>query len=677
MSACNLAAGVRTRRRRPLRATAATALLAVVAASGLAYGEDRIVAGAVGGGAVEVLWLPEDQSWPAGGWRLERVTDTGAEVIAEPGLGTDAAAIATLDADAASGIAEFADKLRRGTLSQEERESADAVFAIAAITNVVYGRALGLRFRDTGVPPGATSYRLSALDAAGAAFRTVDSEPVDSVAPAPLPHAPENVAAEIGDQGVVVSWADPPEIAQAPIAGYRVIRVEQDGFTDLTPDLHLRTIQEEPLPLRLLDREAPRDRMFAYDIASVDLLGRSSTPKRVLITLGRLAQAAVPVDLAGEAGAGTASLSWSPVAQAGVAGYVIERSLFIGGPYEAITPDGIPADTPRFAAEGLLAGTAYFFRIRIFDQDGNLGRASLPVKVVPVAAAPPSAPANLAAEAGPTRVLLTWDAAAEGVAGYFVFRQAAGETDWMRLNGTVTPEPAFVDRFERGAFSDATLSYRVQAIGHDSSAGAFSETLSVAYGDETIPPPPLITTASGDDGTARIAFQPGAPEDDSNQFLILRSEDEAARSLVRGDPLPAEARAFADPDVEVGATYWYEVVALDAAGNRSDPSSRVVVTVAAPPLPVPPAPVAVYRAEPFPHVEVNLAEFPDALLALVEARGGTFDKWFLVAGPLAVAGPVNLADLPAGAAEIAYRLVYQAANGARSAPSPETVVALP
>jgi hypothetical protein len=296
--------------------------------------------------------------------------------------------------------------------------------------------------------------------------------------------------------------------------------------------------------------------------------------------------------------------------------------------------------------------------------------------VVPVAAALLPAPANLAAEAGPTRVLLTWDAAPEGVAGYFVFRQTAGEDDWKRLNGTVTPEPLFIDRFARGAFSDLTLAYRVQAIGYDSSGSAFSEALSISYGDQTIPPPPLITATSGDDGTARIAFQPGAPEADTNQFLILRSDDETSQSLVLGEALALETREFVDPDVETGASYWYEVVALDPAGNRSDPSNRVIVTVAAPPLPVPPAPVAVFRAEPFPHVEMEVAELPEKLLAVVEARGGEFDKWFVVAGPLAAAGPVNLTNLPEGASEVAYRLVYQTANGAESAPSPETVVAL-
>ena len=649
--------------------------VAVAAWASPALAEDRIIAGAVGDGAVEVFWLPQDRSWPAGGWRLERLPDDGAAVVvAEPGLGTDSAAVISLDVAAAAAIGEFADKLRRGTLSEEERQSADAVFAVAAITNTTYGRALGLRFRDTDVPPGRVSYRLSALDTQGAVFRTADSNPVDTAAPAPLPHAPENAAADIAEEGVLVSWTDPPEIPEAPIAGYRVIRVERESSADLTPDLHLRTVEDEPVPLTFLDRDAPRDQIFAYDLASIDLFGRASTAKRVLITLADLARAAVPTGLAGEPLAQAAALTWSSVEQAGVVGYVIERSLFIAGPYEAITPNGVPADATDFTADGLAPGTAYYFRIRTFDREGYLGRASLPIKVVALAAAPPPAPENLAADAGPTRVLLTWDAVPQGIAGYFVFRQSGDDADWQRLNGSVTPEPLFIDRFARGAFSDQTLSYRVQAIGYDSSPSSFSEPLSVSYGDETFPPPPLITAASGEDGAARLAFRPGAPEADTNRFLVLRSDNETVAGLVRGEALPAEAREFIDADVEAGATYWFEVVALDATGNRSDLSNRVLVTIAAPAVPSPPAPTARLRDEPFPHVVIEIAEVPERLLVLVEARSAASDKWFVVAGPLAGAGPVNLANLPAGTSEIAYRLVYQAANGARGAPSPETIV---
>ncbi len=660
---------------RTVAAIAAT-VISIILWSGQARADDRIVAAAVNGSEIELLWLPEDLSWPPGGWRLERIREGEPENSVEFAVGLDEAALDRLDPDAAQGIREFADKLRRGTLSQEERELADAVFSVAAIINPDYGRALGLRYRDKGVDAGPVVYRLSALDAAGDPFRFVESHEIDTQDPAPLPHAPDNAAAEIGAGQVVVTWDNPPEVDAAPIAGYRVIRVEREGATDLTPDLHLRTIDETEIQIRLIDTGAPEDQMFAYDLASVDVFGRSSTPKRILVSVDRLALAVIAQDLAAEAGAGAATLTWSAVDHPGIAGYVLERALFIGGPYEAVTPTGVPVGETRFESTQLSPGAAYYFRIRVFDRDGNLGLPSLPVKIVPLAAAPPPPPGDLTAVAGPTRVALSWTEPEEPVAGFFVYRRAEGERQWKRLNGSLTPEPFFIDRFNRGAVSDRKLSYQVQSIGFDNSASELSGPIDVVFGDLTIPPPPVVVSASGAGGTARIEFRPGAPEDETDRILVTRSDEETGPWLARGNALPADAGAFTDPDVEAGKTYWFELVAVDTAGNRSYPSDRVIVTVAPPDLPSPPAPTAFFQSDPFPHVAVKVGDIPDRLLVVVEARFDDDEKWYVVAGPIPDIGTINLTDISTDNTTISYRLVYQAADGSRGPPSSPTPVSI-
>ena len=216
----------------------------------------------------------------------------------------------------------------------------------------------------------------------------------------------------------------------------------------------------------------------------------------------------------------------------------MERSLFVAGPYEALTPDGLPPDTTRFESDGLSPGTSYYFRVRVFDADGSLGRPSLPVKTTPLAAGPPAAPANLAADPGVTRVTLTWDeAATPAAAGYFVYRRLDGQTTWMQLTDTITPEPMFYDRFERGAFNQAKVFYRVQAIGYDNQRSPFSDEVAVTFGDVLPPPSPAITAVSGDDGTAHLTFAPGAPEEDTTGFVVLRADDERRPAEVIGDML--------------------------------------------------------------------------------------------------------------------------------------------
>jgi hypothetical protein len=78
---------------------------------------------------------------------------------------------------------------------------------------------------------------------------------------------------------------------------------------------------------------------------------------------------------------------------------------------------------------------------------------------------------------------------------------------------------------------------------------------------------------------------------------------------------------------------------------------------------------------PFPYVEHQLAPPPAKAQAFVEAQtnGG---KWLAVAGPVAEVTTINLTDLPAPGSAVAYRVIYQAANGVRGAPSPATAVTL-
>jgi len=663
-----------------IRTGVVAAVLAMALGADAALAADRIVAASLGDGTIELLWVPEDGNWPAGGWRLARLADTGGGVIAE-GIGpaSDPTALAAIDAEAAAGIADFAAKLQAGTLSEDEVLSADTVLIVAAVTRYDYGRALGLRFRDTNVPAGQTSYRLTALDARGAALRVVESDPVDAATVTPLPFPPEAVAVDIVRDGFAVSWSEPPNMEELPIVGYRLVRVVGDGETDLTPDLHLRSTtglgEDRPERLVFLDTEPVRDRPSAYDVTTVDVYGRSSAAKRVEVPLGAIARAVVPEGLTAAAEVEAVALAWSPNDRPGVGGYVVERSLFAGGPYEVLTPDGLARDTTAFDSAGLSPGTSYFFRVRIFDEQGALGRPSLPVKASPRAAGPPAAPANVSAEGGVTRVAISWGEPPTPVAGFFVYRRVGDDSDWQRLNGRVTPETVFHDRFERGAFDQAQVFYRVQAVGYDNQQGPFSAEVAVTFGDVVLPPAPVVTAVSGDDGVARVSFEPGAPAEDAAQFLAFRADEERAPGLVVGEPLPPDAREFVDVDVMPGSVHWYEIAALDAAGNRSDASNRVVVAIGAPPLPTPPAPEATFHATPFRYVELTLALPPEKARAVIEAREGD-GKWLVVAGPVAEIGTINLTSLPTDVDEIAYRVVYQAVNGARGPPSETVAVAL-
>jgi hypothetical protein len=666
MSACS---AVRLR----VIAVAVVSASALAACAGIAVADDKIIGASLGGRVVELLWVPEDLSWPAGGWRLERIGADGAAKLVKDkvGPGLDRQALGKLPAAERRGIDSFAGKLRDGTLTDNEREAADTIFVIAAILKPDHGRALGLRYRESNVPNGVVRYRLTALDADGNEIRNVESATVDTRQRTPLPPTPEEARADIAGEGVVVSWNAPPVSEVAPVAGYRLLRVDGNKATNLTPELLLKGKAVERVIY--LDREASRDRALTYVLTSVDLFGRVSAPVRIPLPLGEIARAIAPEGLSGEAGVESAALSWSAVRHPGVRGYALERSLFAGGPYEVVTPSGLELGVLAYSDEGLRAASTYYYRVRVFDAEGNLGRPSLPVRVVPLSSGRPGAPADLKAEAGRTRVELTWAEPEKPVAGYFVYRRLKDEREWKRLNGVVTPETLYYDRFEPGAFSSAELLYRVQAIGYDDAEGAFSREVRVAVADTALPSVPRIVDASGEGGVATLHFALGDASAKGARFIVLRSAAEDSLPEPVGEPVAAEESEYVDSAVEAGASYWYRVVALDAAGNRSDESDSVIVTVFPGDLPKPPKPAVAYRARPFPYVALTLRNLPEKLTAMVEARadGG---KWLIVAGPLGASGTVNLTQLPESASAIEYRVYYLAANGARGGASEPVTV---
>jgi hypothetical protein len=172
---------------------------------------------------------------------------------------------------------------------------------------------------------------------------------------------------------------------------------------------------------------------------------------------------------------------------------------------------------------------------------------------------------------------------------------------------------------------------------------------------------------------ATLHFAAGDAEAKGARFIVLRSAAEDSAPEPVGDPVAGDKGEYIDRAVEAGASYWYRVAALDAAGNRSDASDSVIVTVFPADVPAPPKPSAAFRARPFPYVALTLRNLPEKLTAIVEARAGD-GKWLIVAGPLGAAGTVNLTQIPEDAASIEYRVYYLAANGARGAASEPVAV---
>jgi len=347
----------------------------------------------------------------------------------------------------------------------------------------------------------------------------------------------------------------------------------------------------------------------------------------------------------------------------------LQHTFQTAGPWEVLTPQGVRGGT-AYTDQEAKPGSTLFYRLRAIGPRGDVGEPGQPLPVN-VRGEPPAAPAGLAADTGYTRVRLSWRPVA-GAAGYHVERRASGASAWSRLTTAPTPETRFDDYY--GGSPGGRFDYRVYAIGPDQQEGPPGDVLKVALPDTVPPPPPHVTASSGEDGRVRLTFRAAAPETDTLQVLALRSASAEEPGLVIGDPVAVQTGEFIDTWVEPGQTYVYRLVAVDAAGNRSDPGTPVRVRVGAPPLAAPARPTARYEATPFPHVRLTFARPASGLRVLVEARGEGETGWRTAAGPVVEGEAVDLAPRRG---EVRYRLRHQTAAGATSSASAEVVVAVP
>ena len=200
----------------------------------------------------------------------------------------------------------------------------------------------------------------------------------------------------------------------------------------------------------------------------------------------------------------------------------------------------------------------------------------------------PTAPTALTAEARADGVHLAWGAATDdhAVASYTVYRAAAADfapSEDTRLGTSTTT--AFVD----DARVPGTRYYRVVAVDAAGNVGPATAAVEVVLPDTTAPETPAAPTATvGADG---IALAWAAVGDDVGVTGYTVHRGSTADFAVAPENAVGQVAAPGYTDVPPApGTYYYRVVATDAAGNVSAPSPAATATVQAPDTTAPSAP---------------------------------------------------------------------------------------
>jgi fibronectin type 3 domain-containing protein len=486
---------------------------------------------------------------------------------------------------------------------------------------------LGRFFADTTAVAGAEyEYRVVFLDALGeetAEVRTGSVRVADV-----RPPAATGLAATAGSYEAGLSWRFPVYAGSALdfVLGFHVYRAGGAAdFERVTETPVLRGVDEVQ---RYVDRRVRNDETYRYIVRAVDLAGREGAAgDAITVRPFDDSPPSVPANVVTEPGDGQVRLAWRMSPELNVVGYYVERSTGLDQPFERMVAEPVPVSSPTWLDAAVRGGTQYFYRVIAINEHGRESRPSNAISALPFDHTPPEPPVDVAASARGRSVEVRWSPSpSDDVQGYHVYR---GEVDGELVRLTTRPVPAteFVDTGfgNDGLRAGGRYIIRVAAVDHSLNESE-SVLAEVAIADDEPPVAPTALHAQPVEGRfIELTWMPGGSHD-VERYVVTRVVG-ATSVEVASVPASAPLRVR-DTDVVRGTEYAYRVVAMDSAGNRSEPvEARLLLRGTEPP----PAPR---------HVSARLLE-----------GGGVSVQWERVVDDELVGYRVYRATIPTGVYE--------------------------
>jgi len=276
----------------------------------------------------------------------------------------------------------------------------------------------------------------------------------------------------------------------------------------------------------------------------------------------------VPAKPTATPGDGQVTLSW-PASTGGASSYQVLRGTTSGGPYPAVASSA----STGFTDSGLTDGTTYYYVVKSYN--GSCYSAVSPEASAKPVCTPPSAPTNLLASPGDSKISLSWTAPTTGtVASYTVTRTTAGadsHTDIPVTTGTTLAD---------SPLANGTTYYYVVSASNGTCLSAPSLPVSATPVQACALTAPTGVLATPGNQQVTLTW----PVSDAGSLTYVVSRGTAAGGpygTVVPNPNPA---GTIDTAVTNGTTYYYVVTVSN--GTCTSPNSTEVFTKPActPPL---------------------------------------------------------------------------------------------
>ncbi len=410
------------------------------------------------------------------------------------------------------------------------------------------------------------------------------------VADATAPTAPSALSASVSAGTVSLTWTESQDNLR--VSGYRVYRGDSETFTPSESTLVGESTSTS------FQQPAPAPGTYYYRVVAVDGAGNQSpASSAAAAAVADRTPPSVPsgVDAAAQ-GAGGATVTWNESTDdVAVAGYQVHRGSSADFEVTSSTKVG-ETTSPTFADSGLQRGR-YFYKVVAQDAAGNLSQPSASAAVDVPDSTKPSTPTDVTTQVTGSDVSLAWTPSSDdvGITGYTVYRgSSAGFQVGEATRVADTTDVGYQD-LRRPA---GTSYYKVVArdvAGNRSEPSAAAAATVAAPADSVAPSVPAGVSAAVSGDVVSLSWSPSTDNVGVDGYDVHRGATSDFTVGAGNRVGQVTSTAFQQDGVTAG-TYYYKVVARDAAGNTSAASSAARAAVGSAP-PAQPVTVTVNVAE--------------------------------------------------------------------------------
>jgi fibronectin type 3 domain-containing protein len=438
---------------------------------------------------------------------------------------------------------------------------------LASPANFV-GEAAGTSFADV-TTPGIYFYRVDAEDAAGNLSPASDEVSGSVDADTTAPTRPTGLSASVTGSSTELSWAAASD--DVGVHHYNVHRGSSARFVP-TPENRIG----EPTGPAFEDPDLAAGTYY-YVVTAEDAAGNvgpASDEASSVVT--DTTPPGAPAGLTAVRNGTSIDLSWAAATDdVGVVHYNVHRGTTAGFTPTPGNRVGQPAGT-SFSDAGLGAGTHYY-AVTAEDAVGHVGAQSNEASASIPDTTAPSIPSGVTALGGAAAVSLAWTASTDdvGVAHYDVYRSTVA--GFLPAPANRVGQPGGTGFTDTGLAAGVYF-YRVAAADAAGNLGAASSEVSATVPDTTAPSAPggLGVVVSGH--AAQLTWTAATDDVGVAHYDVHRGTAAGFTPTPANRIAQPAGTSYSDPSLAAG-TYYYRVIAEDAAGNVGAASAEASAVI--------------------------------------------------------------------------------------------------